>query len=113
MHEHASERVAGAETADDFDEVRRHDGVALSRRDHHTFATHLDDGQFHAALEQPTRSLWRIAGADGHLAFCAVAERHRDVVQGYFLDGKTLTITTKGTDENGRPTTNIRVYDKQ
>ena len=28
-------------------------------------------------------------------------------------DGKTLTITTKGTDENGRPTTNIRVYDKQ
>jgi hypothetical protein len=28
-------------------------------------------------------------------------------------DGKTLTITTKGADENGRPTVNIRVYDKQ
>jgi hypothetical protein len=28
-------------------------------------------------------------------------------------DGRTLTITTKGVDENGKPVTNIRVYDKQ
>lgn len=28
-------------------------------------------------------------------------------------DGKTLTITTTGVDENGRPISNIRVYDKR
>jgi hypothetical protein len=28
-------------------------------------------------------------------------------------DGKTLTITTKGVDEDGRPINNVRVYDKQ
>jgi hypothetical protein len=28
-------------------------------------------------------------------------------------DGKTMTITTKGVDEDGRPINNVRVYDKQ
>lgn len=28
-------------------------------------------------------------------------------------DGKTMTITTNGTDENGLPVNNIRVYDRQ
>jgi hypothetical protein len=28
-------------------------------------------------------------------------------------DGKTLTITTKGTDAQGRPENNVVVYDKQ
>jgi len=28
-------------------------------------------------------------------------------------DGKVLTITTKGTDANGKPFTNVAVYDKQ
>jgi hypothetical protein len=28
-------------------------------------------------------------------------------------DGKTMTITTTGTDENGRPVNNITVYDRQ
>jgi hypothetical protein len=28
-------------------------------------------------------------------------------------DGRTMTITTTGTDENGRPVNNVRVYDRQ
>ena len=28
-------------------------------------------------------------------------------------DGKTMTITTKGVDADGRPVNNVRVYDRQ
>jgi hypothetical protein len=92
------------------------DGVDGEGNPSHNEWTGKFDGKFYAVTGDPTSDMRSYKVIDNNTLSLTAQKSGKDTLTGQIVvsaDGKTRTVTTTGTDSEGKKVSNTAVYDKQ